>query len=224
MSLGKCSIYSIYPGMRYNDLIIYFYISLVMHWQYVSISRGGRSIIEELQKAGIDASQYISFFALRSYDRINRSHVEQMLTQVAGYSASEVQAAGASQRPEERRAEFIQEGEPDFVRGTEASVRHQHPFQNFEDRMERIVDYTRVPEEGEGKKVLDEAVKTARHNYAKDSVGRDAMEGGDLANEPWVDDSTSSRPRGQAAETDESADYVTEELYIHAKTMIIDGK
>lgn len=195
-----------------------------MHWQYVSISRGGRSIIEELQKSGIDASQYISFFALRSYDRINRDHVEQMLTQVAGYSASEVQAAGASQRPEERRAEFIQEGEPDFVRGTEASVSRQHPFQNFEDRMERAVNYTRVPEEGEGQKVLDEAVKMARHNYAKDSVGRDAMEGGDLANEPWVDDSTTSRPRGQAAETDEAADYVTEELYIHAKTMIIDGK
>jgi phospholipase D1/2 len=195
-----------------------------MYWQYVSISRGGRSIIEELQKAGIDASQYISFFALRSYDRINRNHVEQMLSQVAGYSSSEVQAAGASQRPEERRAEFIQEGEPDFVRGTEASVMHQHPLQNFEDRMERAVNYTRVPEEEEGKKILDEAVHMARHNYAKDSVGRDAMEGGDLDNESWVDDTATSRPRDQAAETDEAADYVTEELYIHAKTMIIDGK
>jgi hypothetical protein len=131
---------------------------------------------------------------------------------------------GASQRPEERRAEFIQEGEPDFVRGTEASVMHQHPLQNFEDRMERAVNYTRVPEEEEGKKILDEAVHMARHNYAKDSVGRDAMEGGDLDNESWVDDTATSRPRDQAAETDEAADYVTEELYIHAKTMIIDGK
>lgn len=194
-----------------------------MHWQYVSICRGGRSILEELQKAGIDAERYISFFALRSYDRINRQHIQDMLAHVAGYSSEEVQAAGASQRPEERRAEFIKEGEPDFVRGTAGSVNYQHPFENLRDKIEHAVDYTRVPEEEEGNKVINEAIQQAKHNYARDTVGRDAMLGGNLDNEGWVGDSPHARPRGKQSEVEEAEDYVTEELYIHAKLMIVDG-
>jgi phospholipase D1/2 len=195
-----------------------------MHWQYVSICRGGRSILEELQKAGIETERYISFFALRSYDRINRRKVEEMLAQAAGYSSEEVQAAGASQRPEERRAEFIKSGEPDFVRGTAGSVVHQHPFQSIRDKLESAVDYTRIPDEEEGRQVMNDAVKMAKHNYARDSIGRDAMLDGDLDKESWIGDSASQHPRGKADEAEEAADYVTEELYIHAKLMIVDGK
>ncbi|KAG2181757.1 hypothetical protein INT44_008572 [Umbelopsis vinacea] len=197
---------------------------LVMHWQYVSICRGGRSILEELQKAGIDGQRYISFFALRSFDRINKEHIQNMLASAAGYSNEEVQAAGASQRPGERRAQFIKQGEPDFVRGTAGSVAHQHPIENFRDRLENAVEYTRVPDEEEGQKVLNDAIKMAKHNQARDSVGRDAMLDGNLDTESWVDDTLTDRPRGKEAEADESADYVTEELYIHAKLMIIDDR
>ncbi|KAF9328374.1 hypothetical protein BG006_008442, partial [Podila minutissima] len=42
----------------------------VMHFQYVSICRGGNSILEQLLSLGIDADQYIGFFGLRSFDRI----------------------------------------------------------------------------------------------------------------------------------------------------------
>jgi phospholipase D1/2 len=194
-----------------------------MHWQYVSICRGGRSILEVLQKAGIDAERYISFFALRSYDRINHKHIEDMLAKAAGYSSEQIQAAGASQRPEERRAEFVKEGEPDFVRGTAGSVGHHHPFESLRDKIEHAVDYTRVPGEEEGEKIRNEAIQMAKHNYARDSVGRDAMLGGDLDNENWVGDSPNHQPRDKQAQVEEAADYVTEELYIHAKLMIVDG-
>lgn len=44
----------------------------IMEYQYHSISRGGHSIIEAIQNAGVeDAAQYIRFYNLRSYDRIN---------------------------------------------------------------------------------------------------------------------------------------------------------
>jgi len=46
-------------------------VRLVMHWQYASICRGGRSIIEKLKHAGIDPDEYISFFSLRTHDRLN---------------------------------------------------------------------------------------------------------------------------------------------------------
>lgn len=41
-----------------------------MHFQYVTISRGGASIIEKLAECGIDADQYISWYSLRNYGKI----------------------------------------------------------------------------------------------------------------------------------------------------------
>ncbi len=46
----------------------------IMEYQYNSISRGGHSIMEAAQRAGVDdPSRYIGFYNLRSYDRINES-------------------------------------------------------------------------------------------------------------------------------------------------------
>ncbi|RUS23944.1 hypothetical protein BC938DRAFT_474361 [Jimgerdemannia flammicorona] len=42
---------------------------LVMHWQYVSMSRGGNSVIEKLRLENINPDDYISFFSLRSHDK-----------------------------------------------------------------------------------------------------------------------------------------------------------
>ncbi|KAF7725701.1 Phospholipase D1 [Apophysomyces ossiformis] len=43
----------------------------VMHFQYISISRGGNSIFEKLKEAGIDdPSEYIGFYSLRKWDKI----------------------------------------------------------------------------------------------------------------------------------------------------------
>lgn len=38
-----------------------------MHFQYVSISRGGNSIMEKLKEAGIDGSEYIGWYCLRNW-------------------------------------------------------------------------------------------------------------------------------------------------------------
>ncbi|CZT11707.1 related to phospholipase D [Rhynchosporium graminicola] len=44
----------------------------IMEYQYHSICRGGHSIMEEIEKAGVpDSKQYIRFYNLRNYDRIN---------------------------------------------------------------------------------------------------------------------------------------------------------
>ncbi|KAH9891450.1 phospholipase D/nuclease [Xylariomycetidae sp. FL2044] len=46
----------------------------IMEFQYNSINRGGHSIIESLQREGVDDwRRYIGFYNLRSYDRINIS-------------------------------------------------------------------------------------------------------------------------------------------------------
>ncbi|KAL1855686.1 hypothetical protein VTK73DRAFT_8533 [Phialemonium thermophilum] len=46
----------------------------IMEFQYNSICRGGHSILEAIKAAGVDdPHQYINFFNLRNYDRINTS-------------------------------------------------------------------------------------------------------------------------------------------------------
>ncbi|KAL9118065.1 MAG: hypothetical protein Q9187_005394 [Circinaria calcarea] len=45
----------------------------IMEFQYNSINRGGHSIMESIAKAGFEPTDYIRFYNLRNYDRINAS-------------------------------------------------------------------------------------------------------------------------------------------------------
>lgn len=42
----------------------------VMHFQYITISRGGNSIMEKLKEAGIEPSDYIGWYSLRNWDKL----------------------------------------------------------------------------------------------------------------------------------------------------------
>jgi phospholipase D1/2 len=58
----------------------------IMNFQYSSICRGGSSIIEKIKAAGIDATNYIRFYNLRNYDRINNSATMAQVEQQSGVS------------------------------------------------------------------------------------------------------------------------------------------
>lgn len=58
----------------------------IMEFQYTSINRGGHSIYEEIARAGFNPMEYIRFFNVRSYDRINVSAVMQQVEQQTGVS------------------------------------------------------------------------------------------------------------------------------------------
>ena len=195
-----------------------------MHYQYISICRGNDSIVERLKASGIDPDQYIRFYSLRSYDRINRSKVEEFLVQQAGYSSTTEQQLHRAGGQEGDRAGIVHRaGDQDFARGTRGEF-----------SVEEEVEYSRVPD--------DEDVERHRHRYnedgednyggdgdyeegiAADSIAKDAMLNGDVENEPWVNDTKEEQPRDAEAEAEEASDYVTEELYIHAKVLIADDK
>lgn len=42
----------------------------VMHFQYITISRGGNSIMEKLREVGIEPSDYIGWYSLRNWDKL----------------------------------------------------------------------------------------------------------------------------------------------------------
>lgn len=56
----------------------------IMEFQYNSINRGGHSIMESIAKQGVDPMDYIRFYNLRNYDRINTSKAMQRVEQQAG--------------------------------------------------------------------------------------------------------------------------------------------
>ncbi|KAI1335858.1 phospholipase D/nuclease [Xylariaceae sp. FL0016] len=77
----------------------------IMEFQYNSISRGGHSIIECLQREGVDDwRRYIGFFNLRNYDRINISSTMRRAEEESGvrYDDARVQYDEMHGRDDER--------------------------------------------------------------------------------------------------------------------------
>lgn len=56
----------------------------IMEFQYNSINRGGHSILEKIAQAGFNPMDYIRFYNLRNYDRINSSSTMQRIEQQSG--------------------------------------------------------------------------------------------------------------------------------------------
>lgn len=63
----------------------------IMEFQYNSINRGGHSIMESIANAGFDPTQYIRFYNLRNYDRINCSASMREVEQRSGVDFSDAQ-------------------------------------------------------------------------------------------------------------------------------------
>ncbi|KAI2423890.1 hypothetical protein LOZ30_005859 [Ophidiomyces ophidiicola] len=63
----------------------------IMEFQYNSINRGGHSIMEVIAKEGVNPMDYIRFYNLRNYDRINASGAMRGAEQQSGVSYGEAQ-------------------------------------------------------------------------------------------------------------------------------------
>lgn len=140
------------------------------------------SIIEKLKTAGIEnPEEYIRFYSLRSYDRINRPKMEEILARDAGFTPHK-------------------DGEPV----------PQHELESAKEKL--------LPPAG--------FVMPGRNSHVSQSIAADAMSNHrhPVTDEAWIDNKFSSEPHDKAAELQEVSDYVTEELYIHAKLLIADDR
>ncbi|PGH10519.1 hypothetical protein AJ79_05447 [Helicocarpus griseus UAMH5409] len=66
-------------------------IRAIMEFQYTSINRGGNSIMELIAKEGYNPMDYIRFFNLRNYDRINTSAEMRKPEQASGVNYQDAQ-------------------------------------------------------------------------------------------------------------------------------------
>ncbi|VBB76741.1 Putative Phospholipase D1 [Podospora comata] len=190
----------------------------IMDYQYKSICRGEHSIFEQIKKEGVDPTKHIFFFNLRSYDRLNRTSAIKKQEEESGIKYQELQRAEA----EEVMGEGIH-GTIDTDGGRDSHMGHrseQHGGQARTIHGEMPVNLEQARENSVGERDTDikrrfEAAKNGDMGVDSPvSVAHYAMANqGKLSEVPWDGD-----------EEDEVNHWVQEELYIHAKLLIVDDR
>ncbi|KAI1352454.1 phospholipase D/nuclease [Xylaria sp. FL0043] len=171
----------------------------IMDYQYKSICRGEHSIFEQIRAQGVDPTNHIFIFNLRSYDRLNKTPSMQEQEEKSGVKYQEVQRAQA----EEIMSSGIHgstdvEGERDEHMGT---------AEEEKESKERT-------ESAQAKQRFEDAKPRDKGPKSVFSVAHHAMAGtGKLSDEPW-----DGNPE------EEVHNWIQEELYVHAKVLIVDDR
>lgn len=181
----------------------------ILSYQYQSICRGEHSIFEQIKKEGVDPTQYIFFFNLRSYDRLNVTPSMKKQEDESGVKYQDVQRAEAHEIMGEsveqaRDDEDAKGGRHFFSQKKEKGKDKLHRSDSGDEKKEEETDAKRRFEEHRG---ADDPMST-------DSVAKDAMlNQKSVADEPW-----------EGKPEDEVPLWIQEELYIHGKVLIVDDK
>ena len=173
----------------------------IMDYQYKSICRGPHSIFEQVKAEGVDPTKYIFFFNLRSYDRLNKTPAIAKTEKETGISYQQVQRAEA----EEVMAEGIH-----GVTDPEDKERDEHmgkkrEQKKLEEATEKAMEDRRRFEEAMPKDEIRTSPSVAHHAMAGE---------GKLSEETWDENDAESEIRN----------WIQEELYIHAKLLIVDDR
>lgn len=166
----------------------------IMDYQYKSINRGEHSIFGQIKAQGVDPTNHVFVFNLRSYDRIYKTPalVEQM--EKSGVKYQDVQKAYAT--------ELMGESAP--------SSTDEHPGKSGGDaEAEKLADQRRKFEASK------KDVNIADHpDLDLDTIANCAMlNGGAVSEQKW---------EGELDQ--EKGNWVQEELYIHGKLLIVDDR
>ncbi|KAK3353896.1 hypothetical protein B0T25DRAFT_222593 [Lasiosphaeria hispida] len=192
----------------------------IMDYQFKSICRGEHSIFEQIRKEGVDPTEHIFFFNLRSYDRLNKTPAIQKQEEESGVGYQEVQRAEA----EEVMGEGIH-GTVDIHGGHDKHMGKPHEQANphnhardVKSELKKEVDEARKPNSDEAgtdtKRRFEAARKEDSNTDSPFTVAHFAMAlQGKVSEVQWD---------GEAE--DEVNHWIQEELYIHAKLLIADDR
>ncbi|RUS17342.1 hypothetical protein BC937DRAFT_90093 [Endogone sp. FLAS-F59071] len=217
---------------------------MVMHWQYVSISRGGHSVVEKLRAEGINSDDYISFFSLRSHDKFDGPVSEQSPTkesELPSTKESEQSLTNASEQSPTKEPEqspikvsssmhnrFLERENLDPLSPVDTFVGSPSKAVPTEDRVRGEDIVTSPLAQTVTEKASHSSLESKPKNQSQTSVP-DTIETTTSAD----GESTIVRKRGAhkakesattVAPTDGRELYVTEELYIHSKLLIVDDR
>jgi phospholipase D1/2 len=173
----------------------------IMEYQYDSINRGGNSIYESIARAGFDPTQYIRFYNLRSYDRINVSGALREAEIRSGVSYEDARkqydeqyGGGYSNQGGQGQQQYqaYHSDQQQGGYGDQPQYQGSQPYQQYQQGAQQSGSHQGL---GSGR---------------WDSVAECYMlNGEDIRNVPWT-----------GGAMDEIDAFVSEELYIHSKVRI----
>lgn len=192
-------------------------IKTIMAAQFRTINRGGKSIFEELRRARLNPEDYIRFYHLRVYDRIN-APMNTLIAQMeanSGVTFNQAQVAlarqwiGDSANPDAPTEVAIKLPAP-TSEGVVLSEKTEVKTEKYQMPL-RYSDAVAVIERFESGA---NALVGRRHDVVADTVGQHALQDETrLADEQWL-----------GSEEEELNSYVSELSYIHTKLMIVDDR
>ncbi|KAF1849313.1 phospholipase D/nuclease [Cucurbitaria berberidis CBS 394.84] len=187
----------------------------IMEFQYDSINRGGHSIYEEIARAGVNPMDYIRFYNLRSYDRINGSKVMREAEERSGVSYTQAQEGydathdNARDYQAYRPPPTAEYGVYELDGSSGGAPAQNQQYDAGPQSQGNPNDYDRYQHEAAkigGRQGLGDG--------RWDTVSECYMLGGeDIRNVPW-----------EGGAMDEMDAFVSEELYIHSKLLIADDQ
>ncbi|ORY97460.1 hypothetical protein BCR43DRAFT_489806 [Syncephalastrum racemosum] len=165
----------------------------VAHYQYLSISRGGYSVLEKLQQANIPAEEYIGFYSLRNWGQI-KSQPRQ-----SGTTTTSPRASATS------KEDSFYNTPPDSAATTLVGSTN-----SSSDMLQKRLEAAGLVRSGSKKR--NRARTMMMNNNGSSRAGAAASIEAPL-------------PRSRSGDyNDGRMDYVTEQVYIHSKLMIVDDK
>ncbi|BEI91124.1 uncharacterized protein CcaverHIS019_0311940 [Cutaneotrichosporon cavernicola] len=188
-------------------------LKAIMEAQYRSINRGGHSIFEKVREAGFDPNNYISFWNLRTYDRINapKGYIKQM-EEASGVTFHEAQVANArlfvGQPGEEVDDEVV------YIEKAHDQLTKAEDTNKKKKTAEDAVPLPKTVEDAIA--IIEKFESGAPRNdlTVSDNIGQNSLQSGVSVNqEPWL-----------GTKEEERDSIVNELLYIHSKIMIVDDR
>jgi phospholipase D1/2 len=176
----------------------------IMEFQYDSINRGGHSIYEEIARAGFNPMDYIRFYNLRSYDRINTSKVMAQAEQQSGVSYQKA-SEGFDAAHEGSRGDYQAYRPPP----TQEYGVYEMDGSSGNQPQGKQADYERYQQEA-AKLGSRQGLGSGRWDSVSECY---MLNGEDIRNVPW-----------EGGNIDEMDAFVSEELYIHSKLLIADDQ
>lgn len=175
----------------------------IMDYQYKSICRGEHSIFAQIEKQGVDPKQHIFFFNLRSYDRLNVTPAVKKQEEDSGVKYQEVQRAQAQ--------EIMDSGIHGSRDQDEGADKHMGKKGALDPRDDSGDESTE--KKTDAKRKFEQAGEN-KQPESTDSVAKNAMlDTPSLVDEKW-----------DGGLDTEVENWIQEELYIHAKVLIVDDK
>jgi phospholipase D1/2 len=198
-------------------------VRLVMHFQYASISRGENSIVEKLKAAGIDPDQYIQWFSLRNWDRLKSDALKKSPANTPPPAAA--QPATKSEKSLSSPQHYIISKNAPVLNDPICHDYEHHDWENQSIEEGSTIELTKESSNSNDKNRNSGNSFAVRPSVDSLSSPAAAPTDSKQADTTTPDISNVSGSSNVSPEpVDDRLEYVSEQLYIHTKLMIVDDR